>query len=293
MEWFYLALLAPLFWALVIIIDDNLIRSVYRTPYFGAIISAFVGSFSAITLFWAPGLPSSEAISMAMLAGFLISVFFFLYFLSFETESPSVIGALLNLVPAFVPFLAYIFLREQLSTPQYVGLALVVGSSLALTVVDIKKFKFSRAVFIMTLAALLYAAAELISKHLYNQYDFLSIFGFISLGMAIGGIFFLYSFLDGRTFWQDFKKHPGVIVALLVVNEILYNIGHVIHNLALSTGPVSAIVAIEGIQPAYILILAVLLAPLLPKYFRESTHDIKRKLFFIVIMLCGLYLIYV
>src|SRR5260221_4158500 len=103
MSWFYLALLAPFLWAIVVLIDDNLIHHVYKSPYYGAIISGLFGVVPLISLSIRPVQATSTLVAvLATTAGFLTAVYYFFYFKALETESPSIVIAMFGLTPALV-----------------------------------------------------------------------------------------------------------------------------------------------------------------------------------------------
>ena len=133
MSWFYFALLAPALWAAVVIIDDNLIRGVYRSAHFGTIIS---GLFNLVALtipfFVRIARPDLNSLALALVAGFLIICFYFFYFRSLELTSPSIVQGLLNFTVIFIPLLAYLVLGEVLTSRQYLGFFIVMASWLVI-----------------------------------------------------------------------------------------------------------------------------------------------------------------
>ncbi|HXE10150.1 MAG TPA: hypothetical protein VN554_01865, partial [Verrucomicrobiae bacterium] len=52
MTWFYLALLAPLLYAIVNLLDDNLLQFVYKSPYVAAVSAGFYGSLPLLSRFF-------------------------------------------------------------------------------------------------------------------------------------------------------------------------------------------------------------------------------------------------
>ena len=113
MNWFYIALIAPALWALVNIIDDNLLRGVYEDPFFGTIISGLFALLPLLSLFFVKiTIPPINALIAALLSGFLLVCAYFFYFKALWHELPSITAALWNLSPALIPFLAFILVFE-------------------------------------------------------------------------------------------------------------------------------------------------------------------------------------
>ena len=76
MSWFYLALLAPLLYAVVNLIDDNLLQHVYESPYVGTAISGIFGALPLISLLFLNSTGISKQLGgLALLAGFLTTLY--------------------------------------------------------------------------------------------------------------------------------------------------------------------------------------------------------------------------
>jgi drug/metabolite transporter (DMT)-like permease len=293
MDWFYIALLSPALFAVVNILDDNLLRNVYRSSYFGAIISGLFGMLPLFTLFFFPiSISSSLILFFGLLAGFLTTVYYLFYFKALDVEYPSVVIALFSLTPAIVPFLAYLFLRESLTANQYFGFVLILAGSFAISAINIKKLKFSKALYLMIFASLLYAIIAILGKVVYESVDFYSGYMYFAMGMGLGAAFFMIFFREGRKFGQQmnskFKKWIGVFVLV----ELVGISAEFVNNLAISKGAISLVKVIEGSQPMFVLAFAILLYPLFPKYAREAATGGKiRKVLCILVIIFGLYFV--
>ncbi|MGZ6005131.1 MAG: EamA family transporter, partial [Candidatus Saccharimonadales bacterium] len=173
MSWFYLALLAPLLYAFVNLLDDNLLQFVYNSPYMAAAMSGFFGATPLLSLIWlrADGLKWTLAGPM-ILAGFCLALFFFFYFKALEVEQPSVVIAMLNLVPASLPFLGYFLLHEKLGGLEISGFVLVLLASLLLAAIDIRKFKFNAALLPVLAGVVVMDISSLLSKYVYQKAPF-------------------------------------------------------------------------------------------------------------------------
>lgn len=296
MTWFYLALLSPLLFAIVNLIDDNLIRHVYKSAYFGAIISGLFGAAPLLTLLIASrqGTTPLTAI-LGMLAGFLTVIYYFFYFRALESESPSVVIAMFSLTPALIPVFASIFLNENLVGLQLLGFAVVLAASFGLAVVEVKRFKFSAAFGHVLVAASLLTVVSLLSKYVFQQTNFYTGFMYISAGMGFGGIYFLLvlKFANGGSFLQDFKKNSKKVITIFIMAEAIAILAEFTQNLAISRGPLSLVKVIEGIQPLYVLLIALAFYKYSPKHFREAAEGgLIRKFALMIIIVFGLALIH-
>lgn len=292
--WFLLALLTPAIFAVITLIDDNLLRNVYRSASFGAIISGLFGLLPLVALFFVNvSLPSFPIAALGVLAGWLTILYYYFYFRGLEVEEPSVVIALFSLTPALIPILAYFFLGELLTKNQYLGFAIIILASLAISAVDLKKFKFSPAFLLVGIGALIFAFVSIIGKFVYTEVDFWTGYMLFSIGMGLGGLTIMLFTKKGRVFPKEFKKIFKKWFLIFFLVELLGISAEFTGNLAISQGPVSLVKVIEGIQPMYVLLIAIILFPFFPKYFREATSGNRaRKLMLMALMIFGLFLIY-
>ncbi|HSX52978.1 MAG TPA: EamA family transporter [Patescibacteria group bacterium] len=295
MSWFYLALLAPFLYAIVNLLDDNLLQYVYEGPY---IATAVAGVFSALPLvsllFLHANHISLELGGLALLAGFLTTCYLFFYFKALGLEQPSVVIALFSLVPATLPFLAHFFLHEQLSGLEILGFVIVLAASLGLAVTDIKKFKFSAALLPILTAVILVDIISIITKHVYEHAEFYPAYMFFSAGIGIGGLYFflIMHFNRATAGLNKFKVSVRRVLPIFILAEGIYILAELTLNLAISRGPVSIVRVIEGIQPMFVLLIALALYPLAPKFFREAAgKNLAKKFMLMAVIIGGLILI--
>lgn len=293
-EWFYLALLVPALVAVLVLADDIFNKHVYENPFVGTIITGFFALLPVLSLFFIPlTIPSTSIIIFGLLAGFLMVVTYWLYFKSLTITLPSIVMTVWNTSPAFIPFLGYFFLKEQLNLYQFLGFTFILVSSLVISIINIEKFKLSQAFYLMILASFFTAISVTAQKYIYASIDFWSGFIFVSLGMGVGSLFFSIAFEDGRKFVKGFNKKYRKYIWLFVVFEALNIAAVLTSNLAISKGPASLVKVIEGIQPIYMLLFSTIMFPLFPKHFREGKDANKiKKILIMIFMIIGLYLIY-
>jgi drug/metabolite transporter (DMT)-like permease len=272
MSWFYLALLAPFLYAIVNLLDDNLLSFVYKNPYLPTMSAGFYGTLPLLSLFFlhATAIPTHLAL-LAFGAGFLTLGVYFFYFVALGEDVPSVVVALFALGPATIPFLAHFIVHERLAALEVAGFLIVLFGSIGLAVTDIKKRTFSRALVPMLLAVVFVDITAITTKYVYQRVDFYSAYMFFSAGMGAGTLAFF--FLRYQRHKQEIRRVAKVIkkVAVPFVAVEVIGLGaEFVRNLAVSRGPVSLVEVIDGAQPVFVLFLAVALYPLAPKYFREA-----------------------
>ncbi len=294
MSWLILALLAPLLFAVVNILDDNLLAFVYKSPYLAASFAGFFGTLPVTTLlfFDFQSMPTNLAI-LATISGLLTVVYLYFYFKGLATESPAVVVAILGLAPTLLPVLGYFLLGERLTGLEVLGFVIVLLASLALAIPDLKDFKVSKA-FVPLLAAVLFIDIVSIStKFVYDRASFYSAFMLYSMGMGLGGLFFYYlKRRDNKQTLRAIRNDIKMLLPIFIVAELTALAAEFTLNLAVDRGPVSLVKVIEGIQPMLVLLIALALHPFWPKYFREAKEgQLPKKFLLMVIIVIGLSLI--
>jgi drug/metabolite transporter (DMT)-like permease len=288
MSWFYLALLAPFLYAIVNLLDDNLLSFVYKSPYLACVSAGFFGSLPLFSRFFihAHFLSLNLAI-LALGAGFLTLAYYFFYFRGLESDTPSVVIALFSLAPVTIPIFAHFIVNERLSALELTGFLIVLLASLGLAVTDLKNLKFSRALIPVAIAVVFMDAISIMTKYVYQRTDFYSAYLYFSAGMGLGALFFLIiKFKENKKGLLVIKKQIKKLLPIFIVAELVGLSAELTLNLAISKGSVSLVKVIEGIQPIFVLLIALILYPLSPKFFREAEQGkpIRKFILFFVIV---------
>lgn len=293
LHWLFFALLTPVLWSAVVLIDDGLLRNVYRSPAVGVIISGLFGLVPLLSLLWLELQPIPPLLAgIAMVGGVLTILNYYFYFRALEHEAPSIVIAMFSLTPAILPFLAYALLGESLNQQQIIGFIIILTFTFMLAAIDVKKLKFSSALLPVMLASILVAFALIAGKFVYDRADFYTGYIYFSIGLGIGTIPFLYLklMLPDRSKKKKSKRRRNVLIvaAVLIFSELLNLAAELSSNLAISKGPVSLVEVIQNTQPMYMLAIALLLYPFFPKFFREAKDGrVRFKLIMMLGIICG------
>lgn len=296
MNWFVLALIAPFLYSIVNLIDDNMMRFIYKGPYLATTVTSLFASVSLLSLFFVKFTPIPIHLAwLAILVGFLTSLNYFFYFKALEVEQPAVIVALFGLVPATLPLLSHFFLGEDLVLRQLVGIAIIVFGSFGLAAIEVRKFKFSSALAPMLAAVGLLDVVSLLSKYAYDRAPFYPVYMYMSVGIVLGGLYFPLVMFYSKT-QHDLsmlKKKLGKVFWVFLLSECLALAAAFTSNLAVSRGPLSIVRVIEGVQPVYVLLIALSLYRFSPKHFREIVEGrLIRKFTLMAVIITGIALVY-
>lgn len=295
MSWIFLALLVPLIYAIITLIDDNLLSYVYRSPRVGASISGLFGILPAIILVATVdvGNVPTKLIMLAIFTGMLSVFAIYFYFVGLSKASPSVVSALMSLSPAIIPFLAYFVVGERLGLQAILGFSIVIVATICYSMVEMGEFRLSKALIPVLVAGLSLDFVAVINKYIYTNTGFLSAYFYYSIGLVIAGIVLMSLFNQGdkRTLATIFQRRYILLVLLLVIVELMSLIASFTFNKALSLGPVSLVSAIENIQPIFVLLITLIFFRLAPHFFLEAkSPGVKTKALLALAMIFGVYI---
>jgi drug/metabolite transporter (DMT)-like permease len=133
----------------------------------------------------------------------------------------------------------------------------------------------------------------LLSKYAYEHAEFFPAYMFFSLGMGIGGLLFLLTrFKQNLAGLRDIRKIFWRVLPVFVAAELVNLSAELTLNLAINGGSVSLVKAIESIQPMFVLLLALVLYPFAPRFFREAEEGgVAKKFLLMAVAVAGIVVI--
>lgn len=295
MSWIYLALLVPLIYAIITLIDDNLLSYVYRSPRVAAAISGLFGILPALILIATVNVEKVpiNLMALSVVTGMVTVIAYYLYFQGLAKSSPSVVAALMSLSPAVIPFIAYFAVGERLGLSAVLGFSIVIVAAVCYSMVELGEFRLSKALLPVFIAGLSLDFVAVVNKYVYLHTSFLNAYFYYSLGLVVAGIILMSFFnqADKKTLATIFQRRYILLVLLLVIVEIMSLVAGFTFNKALSLGPVSLVAAIENIQPIFVLLITLTFFKLAPHFFLEAkSPGIKTKALLSIAMIFGVYI---
>ena len=301
MFWIIYSILSASLWAFSNYIDKYLIERFCKGLNVGSLVlfSSAIGiPVSAFIFAFYPNVFDINLFEIFILTFsgnfFLLGVVLYLYALS--KDEASIVAPQLLMIPVFSALFSYIFLGEQLSFIQIIGIIVVILGSMLLStnINDIKKPKFKSPIFIlMVFSSSFMAINAVIFKYgIVSDATFWTVAFWEHVGFIIFG---LVCFVFIRSYRNEFiylVKTNGVgVLSLNVLNEILTIIGNLSFHYATIFAPIAIVETVtEGIQPVFVIIYGLLLTIFFSKIINEriDKKTLFQKIFAILIMYVGL-----
>lgn len=322
-NWLLVAFLAPMFWALVNIIDVYFVGEIYRDELDGAIISGLfqiipfgilalfflridLGQFVIFdggdNVFWI-----DPIILLALLGGFLFTLSFYFYFKAlFKHSDVAFLQIIWGLTVVAVPILAFLFWNETLSVVKYVGMSITLLGAILLSANRKLREKFSfRYLWIMLWAVVMISLSMVFEDKVYSD---LSARGLGEQGFLLGFMCFsLGAFFAGAFFAFARNRNPLPLVmkyapAFLFLEGISF-FGNLASQRAIDIAPsVSFVATVETFVPVFILFYSLLIlfvfsyiigrkTKVISRIYKEQLDGIWVKIFATFIMAVGVYII--
>lgn len=303
MSWFFLALIAPLLWAITNHIDKHLLEKYFEESGVGTlmIFSSIIGLVMLPILFFVnPGvldIPLKDILILTFNSLLAVGVLW-LYFEALKDEEASIVVVFYQLIPVFAYIFGFIILDEVLTQLQLIAMGIIILGTLIISVEIDKENNFrlrKKTVYLMTLAAALDALESVIFKFVAVSENVWNSLFWSNLGLGIIGIL-LFSFV--ATYRSDFlhtlKGKSAPILGLNGLNEGLYAAGNVIFAYTFMFAPIALVLLTNAYQPLFVFAIGIILTLFFPKLGSEDIRlrNIAQKLIAIMVVGIGTYLLF-
>jgi len=294
--WLFFALLTPLFWAVVHVMDARCVGDVFEKPWMGAVTSAVASivafiplPFLLLSFDWA--IPDFSIILLALAAGALIQISQVFYFQSLKYSESGIVAAYWNMVPAMLPFASFFVMGTVFPTGKYFGMAVLIAASIGMCLVDSNLEARWKSFFLMFFASSLQVILFLIEDHIFATIPFFTGFYLITVGLILTGVVPLAS----PPIFTLFRKNFSILrraATIFVGVEIINLCALFTSQKAIDLGEPSLVAAVESTIPAYTFFFSTCLLILLPAYGDPlAKKNIKAKMILVCAMMVGVYLV--
>lgn len=298
MPWLIAAILSYFLFAIVSLTDKFLLAGPPRPK----IYTFYAGSLGSLIALLIPFvgftfLPIEKAFFCLITGAVFVLSLFAIYEGLKRYEASRIVPAIGGVTPIFTFFLAYLISRGRETLPFKAVLALIFLALGSILIARHPNKKTSFGSFgISSVAALLLAVYFVFAKQVFLMMPFWHGLIWIKIGSLIAALFFIFS---GEVRAEIFgKKHREnsfnkKTAILFIVNQGFGACAAILQNWAIALAGaafVSIVVALQGVQYFFLLLLAVLLSWKFPEILKEelSKEIIIQKIISILLICVGL-----
>lgn len=295
--WIIFALSTPIFWSAVHVMDSHCVDVVFEKAWMGVVTSALATTVVVVVLPFAwPYLMGPHHIQikfflLALSVGFLIQISQLFYFKALAFSEAGIVAAYWNFTPALLPIVSFILIKDILTLNEYVGISLLVISSVAFCFIDGNLEYRWMTLLLMIIASAFQVSALLLEGVLFDKIPYLPGFFLISLGIILAGTTPLIFSKVRRLFIDNIKRIYSSVYILFGI-EILNLCALATSQKAISLGNPSLVAAVETSVPAYTFVFSIILLRIAPKFGDpEALQKFGWKMLLVTIMILGVWLI--
>lgn len=293
--WLLLALFGHLLNAFVFLTDKAFVAKLYPSPKALAFISGAAGFFTFFLFPWYLKPAGTDIILAAMGAGIISVPALIFFFQSLSREEVSrVVPSIGSLTPLFTFGLSYGILGERLGDKFLTGFILLAAGGALIALRSFNEIFLRRryALFFLEIgAAFLFALGWVLQKYAFNGTDDFSAFLWSRVG-SLGAALPLLFFAEVREKLRFAElRGKGMKTGLLYgISRIFAGVSPLVILLAISFGSATMVNALQGIQYAFLFLLALLFAKRFPAIFSEeiSRNIVAQKAAATVLIISGL-----
>lgn len=297
MEWFLIALIGPILYAVTNHIDKYILEKYFKAGEVGAVV-LFSALFSVVALpvifFIEPGIFALGLMTKValMVSGSLNVVCLILYLNALRDDEVSMVAPFYQTIPVFGYILGYFVLGEVLSGQElFAGLLILIGTTIISLDFSDGKIKIKKRVAaLMITSSLLFAIIGVVFKMIAVDEGFwISVFWSLSGNVAIGLALFLFIKTYRKQFLTVFKANSKAVLAASSLNEIIFISADAVTAYATLLAPIALVMVVNGFQPIFVFIIGIILTLFFPKLGKESLskNDLAQKILAIGIIACG------
>ena len=294
MNWIFLSLLAPLFWASSNFVDkyilDKYTKGIFDFVFFSTITSWIF--FVVIFLF--VGIPELSIYSLIPTATGMVLVYSYgFYGKALEQGDTSSLVILFKLIPVITAILAFAFLGQTLSSNELFGFVIVLVGAM---IVSFEKSKgiFIKGFGVILIAILMWSVMTLFIDYGLTKMSFWDYFMLDNLGSALAGLTMFIIPSIRRQVIEGIKTATTGKYIWFSWNNVLDFFGQMSIKKALAIAPSAGLVTVVmQVQSFYAILIGILLTLFIPHIIKEdiSTSILIKKLVGAVIMFSGVYIL--
>jgi drug/metabolite transporter (DMT)-like permease len=298
MNWFLIAISAPVLWAVVNIADQYIVEKhakgehpvgalVLFSSLIGLLVALGIGLFTKGLLIF-----SNATIALLMLAGIVHAVWIMTYLRALELDEVSSIAAWFLTAPVFSYVLSYFVLGEQLTKSQLLGGCIILFGALILSL-DFTKRKVAfktKVGLLMLTSCFLIAVVSVLFKYVTVENSFWQASFWEYAGLGFAGVVLLIAKPSYRRAFRDMWKTGGTrILSLNMGSESLTIVANLLSSFAILLAPITLVYIVNSYQPVIVLLMTYICTRYFPNIITEqfAFRTLAPKLIAIGVMIVG------
>lgn len=247
----FFAILSPIFFGAMTIVDKYITRHKVRKPLGFAVVvgvaEIVIGSIIALFVSW-KGVSAGD-LWTAIIPGILYGATIFFYYLILKNEEVSSFVGIIYTYPLVVALFSFIFLKEVLSLVGYAGVALIIMGVLALSL-KMKRLKLKSELLMLIIMILVIAATELMIKVTTTKMPEMNGTAITVMFSGFASLFGLFSSKIRKGFVSELKN-----IKWTAITEGLFIFAVLTLYLAMDGLPATVVSSIAAIEPLAVLML--------------------------------------
>lgn len=303
-NWFFIALIPPLLWAVNNHIDKYLLSRYFKSGGIGALLvfSSLIGVPIVIGIaIFSPGIISVGLSSVFVATTGIVYILALIpYLYALRDDEASLVVPLFQLIPVVSYLLAFFFLGETLTANQILGgFAIVVGGILIqVKHLDGRTFKFNHKVFwLMIASSLLFSLSFFLFKFFSSagvgELNFWQLAFWEYVGFSVTGLLLLGVPQYRKEFFKVLSENKISYLGINVFAEMLNISAKLLFNYVSLFIPLALIWSINGTQGFFVVLVGALLTLFFPSIAKEdiSKKGLAHKALAVFVIIIGAFVI--
>ena len=303
MNWFLLALAAPLAWSIANYIDKYVLSSAEGSDAISGgglfVLSSIIGLIVPLCIFFAHGWVSldlgSNTVGALILSGGFEALYLLFYFWALEKTSTTTVISLAQLSPIMGLIFGYALIREAPTGMQFAAVLVILAGTLCIVLKKGSRFTWNSVVPLMVASTAFIGLYNTLFKLAAEGVPFWSAVFWQYVGVGIVG-FIVFVTVDSyrREAVNILTKRKGTKLVATFVAEGMNVLALLATNAAILLAPIALVLSVSSVQPIFVLLEGILLASIFPAMFGSEKTVFRAQYIVGILLVCiGGVLIYI
>ena len=299
MNWFLLALAAPLAWSIANYLDKFILsRGESNESGSGGlmVLSSLMSLLIAFAIFLVYGNSlltlDSQFVGVLILSGIFEALYILFYFWALERESTTTVISLFQFAPSMGLLFGFLLLKEVPTGMQIFAVLLILLGTLCIVWKKGEPKMKGIVLLLMLVSTAFVGIYNTLFKLIAEQTPFWTAIFWQYVGIGVIGFLLFVAIPPYRK--QTLYMIRGKTLGLTTLAEILNIVALLATNAAILLAPLAVVLSISSVQPIFVLLEGFLIALFFPKLLDQSERPaIKVTYLFGILLVCvGGFLIY-